>query len=387
MTKIEAKDLSDIQDFDDYIRTGLRLVYDPLHSDVSLKLDSNLLFPQLFERTFLENPSDWFKYFDGVKIIQPDNIRRPTGDTTLFTTAGVQHIETEIRETGGLSKELFMIAQPVIRSQFMDKVKDGISTSFVNFSVEYPYATPAEYIGITNRLILLLIDQGIAPSRLKFQIRNSSDKWGVRAFNNSYVAIRLDDIELGESVYIHDYPVTEYERIPIVDVSFGVERVNWAIGKNKPYFPGFDKFYRAVEDSNKITSIIDCIRTAVLIAGTDVKPSHYDPGYRLRQLLKRFVSRTQGIEIDVLEMIQLSFDYWQKWDFKPSTNKEEIIRVIKSEIDRSYNVMLISTLEKKSGSKINVNVNISTKDFLERVGHLPKNIKKMAYEIIETYDK
>lgn len=371
-----------IQNFNDQVIDNLKFISDPFDPEVFLKLKPDLPFNdiQFFEHSTLEKPSDLFKYFKDAKIIQPDRILRPNGDTTFFTTAGVQHVETIINEKGKLTKELFMVAQPVIRSQFMDKVKNGTSTSFINFSVEYPYATISEFTQLTNNLIKLIVNQGINPQQLKFQIENSSDKWGSRHFDKSFITIYIDGVELGESVYIHNYPLAKDEHISIADVSFGLERLNWAIN-NKPYFADFSNFYTNENDSNHITSIIDCIRTSVLIAGDGVRPSHKDPGYRLRQLLKRFVSRTQNMNVNTVDIIRKSYQFWKKWDASSILNEEETIEIITSEIERSYNSILLLRLGEKGGPKIDINVNQSTVDFFKQVDHLPKVIKKMIYEI------
>lgn len=321
------------------------------------------------------------RYFRGAKLIEPDPIRRSPGDTTLFTTAGVQHIETILKEEGDLKNTQFAVAQPVIRSQYMDRVKDGTSTSFINFSVEHVGASPDEFINLCRELIFLIADYGVDLGELWIQIGSSSDKWGWRQFSNSFFTIYLRETELCECVYIHNYPVTQNVQVPIADISFGVERFNWVLGNAHYYFPEFQEVFERHEDSNRITAIIDCIRTGVLIAGEGIEPSHKDPGYRLRQLSKRFVSRNMGVNLDEDELIRISWEYWKRWGFKPKLSEEETARVIKKDSERNYNVLFLSLLEDMYGLKRRANVNQSTADFLKHVSfNLPKDVVNTVVE-------
>lgn len=70
-----------------------------------------------------------------IPSIKPDGVLRPEGDTTIFTSAGIQHIEILERNKINLEGVKFKIAQPVVRSQFMDKIKEGYSTAFADETV------------------------------------------------------------------------------------------------------------------------------------------------------------------------------------------------------------------------------------------------------------
>src|SRR3989344_4094013 len=70
-----------------------------------------------------------------IPIIKPDKVLRSEGDTTIFTSAGIQHIETLEHDGIDLEGKKFTIKQPVVRSQFMDKIKEGYSTAFIDETV------------------------------------------------------------------------------------------------------------------------------------------------------------------------------------------------------------------------------------------------------------
>jgi hypothetical protein len=390
MENLESKNLKDLNLDKNFISNKLGLVADEVFkSSPSLKLQidsqelNDLETRRKPEKKSFNNPDELFEQFEGISVIKPDKITRSTGDTTFFTSAGVQHIETIFKDEGDLRKEKFIVAQPVIRSQFMDKVKDGTSTSFINLSVESIDANPAEFIKLSNEFIKLVVNQGIDPKELRFCIDEISDRWGDKKFHKTVLTLYFNNIELGECVYMHDYPVKEDKKIDIVDIGFGIERLNWGIN-NKNYFPDFDKFYTSNIDSNKITAIIDAIRTAVLIAGEGVAPSNHDHGYRLRQLSKRFISRDVGVNLDFRGLIDISYEYWKRWGAPFNLDKEEILKIISQENERNWNSLFLLKLKEYSDFDIRVNINQKSTDFLQQINaSLPKEAKTIVDKIIK----
>lgn len=318
------------------------------------------------ERKPLEKLEEIVKYFEEIDLIDPGPVCRPKGDTTFFTSAGVQHIETILREKGDIKDSSFMVSQPVIRSQFMDKIEEGTSSAFVNLSIESVGASPDHFVKSTGQFIELLASLGIDKNDLKFRIEDKPDRWGSRKFTKTELTIYLNNVELGESVYVHDYPSTLDEKTTIVDIGFGIERINWAIGASNHYFSDFEKFY-SKGDVDKITSVIDPIRTMVLIVGEGVKPSSHDHGYRIRQLSKRFVQRNLQTQIDVSELVDKSYDFWGKWGYKPTLGKKEILEVIKQENDRNYNGLFLEKLVQEGGPDLYIDINQSTQDFIKQI--------------------
>jgi hypothetical protein len=325
---------------------------------------------------------DLMVHFQDVQVIEPDRICRPAGDTTLFTSAGVQHIETILREHGELKKEIFAVAQPVIRSQYMDKVKEGTSTAFVNFSVEALDTNLEEFNSLCQKMIDMFIDRGATPEDLKFKIETLPDKWGDRSFTKTVLTMYTNEIEVGEGVLMRDYPVTEETKIDIADICCGVERMNWALGGR--YFQEFDGLYSDKTDDDTTASVIDCIRTSVLMVGEGVKPSHTDPGFRLRRLSKKFVERNKGVNLDTAELVGKSLEYWKGWGYKPDVSEQETLSLVEAENVRSYNNMVLLMVEKAGGPKINANINQPTNSLIEQLQiSLPPKTKLIFSHVLE----
>jgi len=374
MERFESQNLEKIECNREFIVKELNLISsDEKNPEGFLKLKSgeisNTDNAQRYEKTPLDNTEELASYFEGIKVEQPDKILRPKGDTTYFTTAGVQHVETILREEGNLESKKFIIAQPSIRSQFMDKVKEGTSTSFVNFSIESVRSNPQEFTDLFKNFINLICALGVHPDNLKFTIKEDSVKWGSRRFNNIGVTAYFDEVELEESIYIHDYPVSENEKISITDLGFGVERVMWATGQKSFYFSEFENIYKnySTIDTDKITAVLDPIRTMVLIAGEGVIGSQHDHGYRLRQLSKRFVERGKGLNLKIEGLVHDSIEHWVQWGYIPTLNQEEIIEIIQLENERNSNSLFLKMLRETEHLDLSVNVNQSAEDFLKQM--------------------
>lgn len=333
-------------------------------------------------------PEELYGYFENIRVVEPDKILRPSGDTTIFTSAGVQHIETKMRNEGGLNRDVFIIAQPVIRSQYMDKVKDGSSSAFVNFSVEAVETDLNEFSDLCQKMIAMIQDRGADARDIRFTIETIPDKWGDRAFTKTVLTVIANGIEIGEGVYMHDYPVDENRKIAIADICFGVERLNWALGDRECFMPEYKKFYSQNPDTNAVTGAIDCMRSAVLMAGEGVKPAHTDPGFRLRRLSKKFVDRNKSLGFDAAELIDTAWDHWLKWGFRPDITKEEAKQVIEDENMRGFNNMVLSMIEQKGGPRVTINVNQSTEAFFRQMDiSLPPQTKELFRQVKKELDK
>ena len=274
------------------------------------------------------------RYFK-TELIEPDDVRRPDGDTTFFTTAGVQHLETMYRESGDFDQS-FSVYQPCVRSQFMKETREGTSTSFVNFSSVLLDGGAKDFMEYTNAFINILVSNGVKPEEIKFVFaENVPSVWQSKQFNSNNLTLCVNDVEIGESIWVKDFPLTEQKHTSLIEVGLGVERLDWALGKNKYYLPAFDKIYEEHRDHSpdEICSLIDCIRTSTLIIGSGVVPSPKDHGYRARKLLKKFNDTNNGL-LNANELIAISHDEWQAKGARPKLQKEIIQLIVGRETER-----------------------------------------------------
>jgi|GEM_PF-2457807 len=338
---------------------------------------------QTGEPLALSSPDALKSYFDKYSILHPEAVLRPKGDTTIFTTAGVQRIESMLCENAEIKSDTFVVAQPVIRSQFLDKVKEGMSTSFVDCSVENIGATPDDLVRLHKLFVSLLVNQGIPAQNILFTISESVDQWGEKRISKRTVTFYVNDIEIGECVYIPDYPLTETSKISVADMCFGVERLCWGLRKNDVYFEDFKEFYPSGHDRNEIAGIIDSIRTAVLIACEGVKPSHKDPGYRLRLLMTRFFSRNKALKLETEKLVAKAYEYWKKWGIEPLLNEEEVLHLIQAETERAYNARLLLLFKELGGPDIYLNVNQASREFVHQLRRSRPNEADIIHQAIQ----
>lgn len=333
------------------------------------KLSENFQYDYVEETPVSFSPENLISFFEEGKLVPADAVCRTAGDTTLFTTSGVQKLETIDKSDRGLQKENLVCSQPVIRSQFMDKIKEGTSSSFVNFSVELIDCEPDDFIVAVNKMISLFAKFGIKKDELEFAIKDDSVKWGDKKFKNTSIKVYLNGVEIGEGVYIYDYPSLNSKQIAVTDIGFGIERLLWCINNN-PYFSEFADVY---SDSNEklgrdeIAGIIDPIRSMVLIAGEGVKGSNKNHGYRLRQFSKRFVNRNKVLGLDEKEIIRRSLDYWRRWGYITKIDDNEIEEIISLENQRNYNMLFLKTLKDALDVELYVEINQSSESFLKQI--------------------
>lgn len=326
----------------------------------------------------IESPEELFPYFPGAQPVEPDPVCRPAGDTTVFTTAGVQRVETILRERGRLERETFAVAQPVVRSQYMDRAKEGTSSAFVNFSVIQTESTVEGFAGICRQLSAMVVDRGADPGSVTFKVETLGDRWGDREFTKTVLTLYVAGTEVGEGVYLHDYPATPESRVAITDVCFGVERLNWAVAGGR-YFRGFEPFYEGVPDPDVAGAAIDSLRSATLVAGEGVLPSHVDPGFRLRRLCKRFAERNVATGIAPKDLIAASYGHWQRWGERFSASPEQVEQLLCGEIDRAFNNLLIAKVAELGGPKISMNVNQSSESFVVQAKRSLKEETKQIF--------
>lgn len=120
-----------------------------------------------------------------------------------------------------------------------------------------------------------------------------------------------------------------------------------------------------------------------------VTPSHKDPGFRLRQLIKRFVERNMEFSFSENRFLDLSYDYWLKSNVEGIFGKVEVLELLKKEMMRAQNVYIVNCIEKDIGKEIKVDVNLNTDEFIKRIhsSSSEKIIQVVKNINLKNYDK
>ncbi|MFH1315402.1 MAG: hypothetical protein ABIH67_03330 [Candidatus Uhrbacteria bacterium] len=339
----------------EYLTTHVGLVRQP---DGKYLLDEKVYSIDIQNESLLEH----------IPTIKPDGVIRPQGDTTILTSAGIQHLETLERDKINLEGEKFKITQPVIRSQFMDNIKEGYSTSFIDEAVAQLGVLDEDFFSMCKQMVIdsLNHDADIQKYHLTIDVQN--DRWGQKKFTKLVVTLYYVGNEVSEGVYIDKFPKINGQTVPVAETTHSAERFNWIHreNRNQPYFIGFEEFYHP-DNKDDVARIIDPVRTATLMLMQGVVPSHKDPGFRLRQLIKRFVERNADTSFSEDRLLDLSYDFWLGNNVEGILNKIEVYELLKKEMTRAQNVHIVSRVERDTGKKIKVDVNLSTDEFLKRI--------------------
>ncbi|MDD3687660.1 MAG: hypothetical protein PHE56_12960 [Bacteroidales bacterium] len=322
-------------------------------------------------------------------VHNPDRVIRPEGDTTIFTTAGIQHLETLERDNADLKGENFIIRQPVIRSQFMDKIREGYSTAFIDEAHIQIGASGEIFSQMCKQMIETSLSHDANLEKFFVTINMQDDRWGPKKFTKLVVTLYYNGEEVSEGVFIEKFPKINGQIISVAETTHSEERFDWLHRKNKdqPYFIGFEEFFHN-HDRDNVARIVDPIRTATLMIMQGVVPSHKDPGFRLRQLIKRFAERNAETSFPENKLLDLSYDFWSNNNVDSVVSKDTARDLLRKELMRGHNLKIAEYVERSTGKQIRVDVNLDTDEYLKRIHTSPhkdvveavKRMENIRYE-------
>lgn len=136
------------------------------------------------------------------------------------------------------------------------------------------------------------------------------------------------------------------------------------IKKNNYYFSRYKEIYDQFKNNDvsidQITTIIDSVRTSILIAGNGIVPSNNNHGYRLRQLLKHFVFNNANISIPLNKLERIAYDEWKSNTF---VQYDKICDIIGKEVERNEHAYLLDLL-KRCNIKTNIDITLPNDAFI-----------------------
>lgn len=307
-------------------------------------------------------------FFDEYKLLSPEHIVRDNGDSTLFTTAAIQRLETLHNQNLPLPTENIMVYQPCVRMQYIDTVKQGSGTSFINFSVTHFNAVEDDFLRLTSQLQRFMLQAGANPADIETRTKSETTQWGDRHFAQSTLAFYVDNHQFSEVIFMHDYPHFD-SKTNIIEVGLGIERAKYLLEPQKPYYREFSDLYTGT-NFDDMTNVIDCIKTFMLISGEGVVPGYKSHKYRLRQLSKKLVSLPLFKTINAKYIAKISYQYWLDAGIKFSKSFEETYAVLQKENERNLHSLEIAETEQRENFKINLDINLPESEFRKRLNKL-----------------
>jgi alanyl-tRNA synthetase len=297
------------------------------------------------------------KYFEskGFKIEKPLALVN-NEIKTFFTISGIQKLDPIIHKERMLPENKFFIAQPVLRTQFLETVTEGSLTSFNNISTIMVNEGYEKHVEAFEQWFEMLTNNGFLEKDIFIQVSKNKNRWGEKEFYNEVISVLYKGIEIGEASYIDSMPQDTRPDLSISDIGFGVERMNYSLT---------GKTFDSEKENSVPVSVVDFSRSLILLAASGVKPSNKAQGYRARLFSKRFVNQNIEHMINPKEFLDISYDEWSKWIDLP-ISKEESLKIVMKEYDRNFNREILNGLQAE-GNNIEIDINQITESFVRQI--------------------
>lgn len=281
---------------------------------------------------------------------------------TVFVSAGIQPILKDYREGKIENYNKVFVAQPVIRTQYINYIDEGSSIAFTNITSSGFNNSEEEYNKMVKDWYEFMEEIGISSKKIITVSDIYEDIWddleviGRRTFHY------YKDVEIGDTTFFSKV-TKDNKKINIEsmsDLGFGLERLRW-VSNDKSYFDLYS-------DAKKIDVNIKAYLSVIaLLAVNNVKPSNKNSGYRARLFSKRLVSLLEGSNLDEDQNGYLDecIKYWLEWQ---DNNINFDKNIILNEYIRNSNRFIIDLLTKEGYKNLlGININISRDELNKRL--------------------
>ena len=301
--------------------------------------------------------SDIYKFFseNDYKIIKPFNI--VNNKDTVFYSAGIQPLLSEylngnLNENGNL-----FIAQPVIRTQYLDTLDEGTSLAFINSTTSRFNLSEREYKKLVNDWLDFFYQIGLEKQNITISEDYYIDNWNNINLEGNRTFYYYNNIEIGDTTFFKKVDNDKIETM--CDLGFGIERLRWCVN-NASYYDLFSDSKLLLPREKALISALS------LLSVCNVKPSWKNSGYRARLFSKKLAELLNSRRLDELELSYLKecITYWKDWQKIDTTIDEN--NVI-NEYERNCHSNIISLLVNEGYNVGKLNVNGSWNDFKTRL--------------------
>ena len=302
------------------------------------------------------------KYFMelGYQCEQPHNIVNK--NDTVFISAGIQPLLSDYRKGNIKPTKKLYISQPVIRTQYADKIEEGYSIAFVNSTTASFNNSEREHNELVLDWLNLFYELGLEKNRISMRQKDYERQWGDLLVKGKTTFYYYDDIELGDTTFFNSITKDgkHFDLETMSDVGFGLERIRW-VSSRRPYFDLYTSSENLNSDAKALLSAL------ALLAVNDVHPSNKNSGYRARLFSKKLVNVLSGVNLSDMEMQYLNecLTYWTDWQEKTAGTD---ISLIINEYMRNCNRFILDHLVEKGYDNIaGIDINLDRTEFKNRL--------------------
>lgn len=266
------------------------------------------------------------------RAVEPIPVVNKVG-STLFTGTSAQYYDTAIFQEEQIDMFPIVIAQPVIRLQGRDLVGkiDGFTTAFVNISTEQPNVVMAEHLKHFDYWLEQLSSLGLFMGDVSLKIATDKPEWGKYQPDAVTVKINYLGLELGVANYFTNIPQQTRKPLTLSDMSFGLERITWALNKTPSYYDIVGPMNYSAKGRYKL---MDNYRTMAFMAASGVTPSNKDRGSKFRMLSKSSATPAESVNLDLVDYY---YDWWRQFTNLP-LQKSDAVDIIVREVNRNINI-------------------------------------------------
>ena len=302
------------------------------------------------------------EYFQnrGYNCISPHSVAN--NKDTVFTTAGIQSVLADYRNSELVDTRNIYIAQPVLRTQFMNGISEGFGIAFVNLTTSGINISEQDYKSQVYDWIELFHKLGMNINDFTSQKKEYIRNWGDLVVSGKKTFYYYKNLEIGDTTFFNSI-TKDGKNIGIntmTDVGFGLERIRWCLGNNS-YFDLFS-------NSEKLKADVKAYLSALaLLEVNNIKPSNKNVGYRARLFSKKMANILEGKEFseDENKYLRECLFYWKNWQ---ESEKDISMANINKEYDRNCNRYILDLLINEGHDNISgININIGRREFNNRL--------------------
>ena len=311
---------------------------------------------------------DFFKE-NNYQLVNPFNI--VNNKDTVFYSAGIQPLLYEC--IGGKlpeNKNLF-IAQPVIRTQYLDLLDEGTSLAFINSTTSRFNLSQNDYDILVKDWLEFFYQIGLKKENITTLNDYYEDNWNNIDLSGYRTFYYYNNIEIGDTTF---FTKVGHDKIDsMCDLGFGIERLRWCINNNS--------YFNLYSDSSELSSRSKALISAIsLLFVCNVAPSNKNSGYRFRLFSKKLAEELESKKMSNLELSYLKecLMYWNDWQ---KENIEIDLSLIITEYERNCNANIINLLANEGYNVNRLNVNVTWEEMQKRLysAGVPKErIKKIV---------
>lgn len=258
------------------------------------------------------------------------DIANPAGRATQFVGAGLQVFEDGIERGLDPPRMPLFVPQPVIRLNYWDAVgvSEATSTSFVNLCTEHAQSSLTEFCRHLDVWMDMLVKLGIRINDTTIVL--APEQWRGGPYSGPCLSVIVRGIEVGDAILIDEGGAEATGYLPIVDFSFGLERIVAVLNPGLRYSLFLGALPESVLPENE--RAIDRLRTATLMCMAGVAASSRGHGRHLRRAVKDAIR--QGSALDFAAAVAHAHDYWSQF-ITPVRGLHECHRILEVERARA----------------------------------------------------